>query len=125
MTPVDVAPEISRVLDIAGTLNNLGGDPELYQELFEFFMDLAPGQLNELDEVVQAGDIAAVDLQAHAMKGGAANVGAVQVAETSRALEMLAKGGSLDGAAELLAAILQAFADLQAVAPSIDWSTIS
>ena len=101
MAPVDVAPEISRVLDLDGTLDNLGGDPELLKELLDFFMELAPGQLDDLQAVVEAGDVAAVDLQAHSMKGGAANVGAVRVREVARELEMLAKSGSLEGAAEL------------------------
>jgi len=125
MSPVDVAPEITRVLNITGTLENLGGDPELYQELFEFFMDLVPGQLDDLEEAVQSRDLAAVDLQAHAMKGGAANVGAIEVTEASRQLEMLAKGGSLEGAVEMFAAIREAFTELQAVAPGLDWTNIS
>ncbi|MEZ4385987.1 MAG: Hpt domain-containing protein [Candidatus Krumholzibacteriia bacterium] len=125
MSPVDVAPEISRVLNLAGTLENLGGDPELYRELFEFFMDLVPQQLDDLEAVVAAGDVPAVDLQAHSMKGGAANVGAVRVAEASRELEMLAKSGSLDGAQAIFARIREEFAALQAAAAGLDWSQIS
>jgi len=124
MSPVEVAPEISRVLDLQGTLENLGGDPELYQELFEFFLDLVPAQLDDLGAAVQAGDVPAVDLQAHAMKGGAANVGAVRVAEASRALEALAKAGSLEGAEQLFDRIRAEFDDLLAVVPNLDWSTL-
>ncbi len=125
MSPVDVAPEISRVLDIEGTLSNLGGDPELYQELFDFFLDLVPGQLDELEAAVTAGDVPGVDLQAHSMKGGAANVGAVRVAEASRELEMLAKGGSLEGASTIFARIREEFTALQQAVAGLDWSQIS
>ena len=125
MSPVDVAPEISRVLDIEGTLSNLGGDPELYQELFDFFLDLVPGQLDDLEAAVTAGDVPAVDLQAHSMKGGAANVGAVRVAEASRELEILAKGGSLEGASALFAQIREEFSALQEAVAGLDWSQIS
>ncbi|MBD3222369.1 hypothetical protein GF314_14110 [bacterium] len=124
MSPVDIAPEISRVLDIEGTLANLGGDPELLQELVDFFLEIAPQQLDDLEAAVQAGDVDAVDLQAHAMKGGAANVGAVRVAEASRELETLAKGGGLDGAADIFARIRAEFADLQRVAPQVDWASL-
>ncbi len=124
MAPVDVAPEISRVLDLDGTLDNLGGDPELLKELLDFFMELAPGQLDDLQAVVEAGDVAAVDLQAHSMKGGAANVGAVRVREVARELEMLAKSGSLEGAAELYRRMRAEFEDLQAVMPSVDWTVL-
>ena len=125
MTPVDVAPEISRVLNVAGTLENLGGDPELYQELMEFFLEMAPQQLDDLEAALESGDVAAVDLQAHSMKGGASNVGAIRIAEASRELEMLAKSGSLEGAAALFARIGEEFAGLQAAYPALDWSQIA
>lgn len=125
MSPVDVAPEISRVLDLEGTLENLGGDPELYQELFDFFLELVPGQLDDLEAAVRAGDVPGVDLQAHAMKGGAANVGAVRMVEASRALEMLAKAGRLDGAEELFGRIRAEFDDLVAVVPGLDWTRLA
>ena len=125
MAPVDVAPEIARVLDLGGTLENLGGDPELYQEIFDFFMEIVPQQLDDLQAVQEAGDVAAVDLQAHSMKGGAANVGAVRVTAVARDLEMLAKSGSLDGAADLVAQLRVEFAALQAVVPQVNWSSLS
>ena len=125
MAPVDVAPEIARVLDLGGTLENLGGDPELYQEIFDFFMEIVPQQLDDLQAVQEAGDVAAVDLQAHSMKGGAANVGAVRMTAVARELETLAKNGSLDGAADLVAQLRVEFAALQAVVPQVNWNSLS
>jgi len=125
MTPVQVAPEIARVLDLDGTLENLGGDPELLQELLDFFLELVPGQIEELAGVVAAGDVAAVDLQAHSIKGGAANVGAVRVAAAARELEMLAKAGSLDGAEGMVARIREEHAALAAAVPQLDWSQLA
>ena len=125
MTPVDVAPEIARVLDLGGTLENLGDDPELYREILDFFMEMVPQQLDDLQAVQEAGDLAAVDLQAHSMKGGAANVGAVLVMAVARELETLAKSGSLDGAADLVAQLRTEFAALQAVISQVDWSALS
>jgi len=125
MAPVDVAPEVARVLDLEGTLENLGGDPELLKELLDYFLELAPGQLDELGAAVEAGDTAAVDLQAHAMKGGAANVGAVRVSATARELEMLAKGGGLDGAAAIFARLRAEFAALQQALPGLDWTKLT
>jgi len=125
MAPVDVAPEVARVLDLEGTLENLGGDPELLKELLDYFLELAPGQLDELGAAVEAGDTAAVDLQAHAMKGGAANVGAVRVSATARELEMLAKGGGLAGAAAIFARLRAEFAALQQALPGLDWTKLT
>ncbi len=125
MVPVDIAPEIARVLDLDGTLENLGGDPELLQELLDFFMEMAPQQLQDLAAVVASGDIAGVDLQAHSMKGGAANVGAVRLCAAARELEMLAKAGSLEGADAMLARVREEFAALKHVLPQVDWSALS
>ncbi len=113
------------VLDIERTLVNLGGDEDLLRELLQYFADLAPGQLRDLSAAVAAGDVAAVDLQAHGLKGAAANVGAVALAAAARALEMLATAGGLAGADALLAGIderldeaLGAIADLEASRPA-------
>ena len=125
MAPVDIAPEIARVLDLDGTLENLGGDPELLQELLDFFLEMAPQQLQDLGTVVAAGDVAGVDLQAHSMKGGAANVGAVRLCAAARELEMLAKAGSLEGADAMLVRIREEFAALQNVVPLVDWNALS
>jgi HPt (histidine-containing phosphotransfer) domain-containing protein len=125
MAPADIAPEITRVLDLEGTLDNLGGDPELLEELVGFFLEMVPQQIEDLAAVVAAGDVAAVDLQAHSIKGGAANVGAIRVSAAARELELLAKAGGLDGADAMVARIREEFAALQAVAPQVDWSTLA
>jgi HPt (histidine-containing phosphotransfer) domain-containing protein len=80
--------------------------------------------VEDLATVVAAGDVAQVDLHAHSLKGGAANVGAVRVSAAARELEMLAKSGSLEGAAAMLARVQEELAALQNVAPQVDWSTL-
>ncbi len=124
MSTVDIAPEIARVLDLNTTLENLGGDPELLQEILEYFMEMAPQQLDDLQAAVAAQDTAAVDLQAHSMKGGSANVGAVRLAAVARDLEQLAKGGSLAGSFELFERMREEFVALEAVVPRIDWDAL-
>ncbi|HOX24738.1 MAG TPA: Hpt domain-containing protein [Candidatus Krumholzibacteria bacterium] len=125
MATIDVAPDLARVLDVEGTLDNLGGDLALLRELIDFFLELAPKQLDDLQAVVDAGDVAAVDLQAHAMKGGAANVGAVKVSATARELEMLAKGGGLAGAAEIFARLRAEFTTFQRTLAGVDWDRLA
>ncbi len=124
MSPVDVAPEITRVLDLDTTLNNLGGDPELLQEILEFFMEMVPQQLDDLQAALAAADAATVDLQAHSMKGGASNVGAVRLLAVARDLEALAKAGELEGGDEHLVQMRAEFAALQEVVPLIDWTSL-
>jgi HPt (histidine-containing phosphotransfer) domain-containing protein len=125
MSSVDIAAEIARVLDLNATLDNLGGDPELLKEILDYFLEMAPQQLDDLQAAVAAQDVAAVDLQAHSMKGGAANVGALRLSAAARELEMLAKAGTLEGAGELFAAMREEFAALQQAVPRIDWNALA
>jgi HPt (histidine-containing phosphotransfer) domain-containing protein len=125
MSPVDIAPEIARVLDVKATLENLGGDPELLREILDYFLEMAPQQLDDLQAAVTARDVAAVDLQAHSMKGGSANVGAVQLSATARELEMLAKAGSLEGSEQLVAAMREELQALQQAVAQVDWTTLA
>lgn len=124
MAAQQVRQEINAVLALDETLDNLGGDPGLLRELLEYFLEVMPAQLDDLQSSVAAGDLADVDLQAHSIKGGAANVGAVRVAALARDLEQRAKSGTLDGAGELVDAIRQAFCDVQGAVPCIDWSAL-
>ncbi len=124
MSMLELSPEITRVLDLEHTLENLGGDNELLREIMDFFVELVPQQIEDLAAAVQAGDVATVGLQAHGMKGGAGNVGAVRVAATARELEMLAKQGSLSGAAELVQQLRDDFRELHEVLPRLDWSKL-
>jgi len=124
MSPVDIAPEITRVLDLNTTLDNLGGDPELLQEILEYFMEMAPQQMDQLQAAVESQDVEAVDLQAHSMKGGSANVGAVRLSAVARDLELLAKGGSLEGSVELYERMREEFVALEAVVPRIEWDSL-
>ncbi len=124
MGSMDLTLEIADMLAIDETLANLGGDHELLKELVDFFLQIMPGQLDDLEAVVAAGDVAGVDLQAHSIKGGAANVGAVRLAAAARTLEMRAKAGSLEGAADLVADLRREFAALQSAAPRIDWQAL-
>ncbi len=124
MSMLDLSPEITRVLDLERTLENLGGDHELLREIMDFFVELIPQQIEDLAAAVLAGDVTTVGLQAHGMKGGAGNVGAVRVAATARELEMLAKEGSLEGASELVQRLRDEFRDLHEILPRLDWSQL-
>jgi HPt (histidine-containing phosphotransfer) domain-containing protein len=125
MTMLDLSPEITRVLDLTHTLENLGGDPELLREIMDFFVEMVPQQIDDLAAAVAAGDLTTVGLQAHGMKGGAGNVGAVHMAATARELELLAKSGTLAGAAEMVARLRDNFRDVIDVLPRLDWSRLA
>jgi two-component system, sensor histidine kinase and response regulator len=86
---------------ITRRLDELRGDktePEraLVNRLVASFLALVPGYLTSLGNAVTAADAAAVEEQAHSLKGAAANIGALGVAETCQRLEDLGHTGSLE-----------------------------
>src|SRR5262249_10578409 len=71
-------------------------------EVVDNFLGEAPRRLAQMRDVLAAGDGAALDFAAHSLKGIGAQLGALRLAALSRALEVAARGGALDGAAEIL-----------------------
>ena len=82
-------------LDADGAENLLGS-------LVDMFAVEAPKRVAGLRTMLANGDTEAVHEAAHTLKGTASTIGAVAVAEVSRELELMARGGTLAGAAVLL-----------------------
>jgi len=113
--------ECTSVVDLCAAMQQLDGDAELLQEIVEIFVETAPEQLQGIAGAIDSGDVDQVALVAHGMKGGASNFCAGRFVESARALEMLAKGGSLDGARALFLQMESDFSDLAEVAAVINW----
>jgi len=90
------------VFDRDALLDLLGGDQELMGQILERYLDCLADYLDLLPEALFAADVQQVRIKAHLIKGAAINIGALQVSEAARQLEMLARGGELDGAVGLL-----------------------
>jgi CheY-like chemotaxis protein len=84
------------------TLESLGGDEKLLQEVIEIFLEEAPKHLAALHLAVAQGDAEAIEAIAHGLKG---ELGYLNVPEAHRMageLESLGRSSDLDGAATLL-----------------------
>jgi len=95
------------VLDLSAAMINMDGDVELLQEIMEIFLETA------------------VATEAHGMKGGASNFCASKFVDSALALEKLAKGGSLEGAAGLLDQMRADYAEVKEVALVINWDEVA
>jgi len=73
-----------------------GDDPAFVRDLIETYLADAPVQLEGIEEAVAANDAEALIRPAHTLKSSSATVGAMQLAEASRALEMAGRTGALD-----------------------------
>ena len=71
-------------------------------------MSNAPHALASIRAAVDAGDAAALQQAAHRLAGSASNIGVVPVGTAARSLELVADGGTTEGAEELLGSLDEA-----------------
>ena len=90
-------------------------DSAFLVELIDTYLNDAPALLEQMRTGLAGGDIEAVRRAAHSLKSNSASFGATRLADASRELEMIARSGTLDGAAPQLAAIEAAYAQLSPV----------
>ncbi|TVM16359.1 hypothetical protein DPQ33_12085 [Oceanidesulfovibrio indonesiensis] len=74
-------------LETTETLARLGGDAQLLGELYAAFSLDAPSKLEKLGNALARNDHAEARKQAHALKGAAAAVGALQTRALAERLE--------------------------------------
>jgi CheY-like chemotaxis protein len=99
--------EDGAVLDDAALehLEATTGDPAFVAELLDTFLREAPALLASLRSAQQRGEAEQLRRSAHTLKSNARTFGAAPLAERCQALEGMAKAGTIDGAAQLVAQI--------------------
>ncbi len=100
---------VSDTLD-AATLDGLrmlsdDGSNDMLFEIIDIFLDDAPARLIDVAAAVQAGDATAAFENAHAVKGSAATLGALRLAELCRQVEAMGRAGDVSGAASVMASV--------------------
>ena len=80
------------------------GNPELRRTLAQTFVSDIHTRLTSLGDRITSGDSAAVEFEAHGLKGMCSTIGAVRCAELFSMLESRGQDRDLSGASELLAA---------------------
>jgi two-component system, sensor histidine kinase and response regulator len=99
------------VFDAADLVERLGGREEMVPRFIAMFTVATAGYLKDLREAVQGGDLEQTRIQAHTIKGAAANISAWRLREFADALEALSREGELDGAGDLLQGLEQGFTE--------------
>lgn len=86
-------------------------DPAFLIELIDTYQSDSQVLFEQMHEGLGKGNIELVQRSAHSLKSNSLSFGAIRLADASRELELLAKSGSLAGAAEKLLAIEAAYAE--------------
>ncbi len=95
--PID-NPTIDRLLE------SVGGDESFLDELTEAYLADAPVHLAAIRRALDAGSAEELVRPAHTLKSSSATVGALVLSGYARELELDARGGSVAGGEERLAA---------------------
>jgi CheY-like chemotaxis protein/HPt (histidine-containing phosphotransfer) domain-containing protein len=78
-------------------------DQELLDDLIDAFLQKIPARIDQLVADFARGDLNAASMNAHSLKGSAANLGARRMRAVCAALDMMARNGAVENVASLLA----------------------
>jgi HPt (histidine-containing phosphotransfer) domain-containing protein len=95
--------ELAPPLSLPVAMQCVGEDASLLREIASIFLDTIPGMMERIRDAVHRGDLQEVYASAHALKGAAANFGALPMVEAAKSLEWVGRQGSLPQAAAKLA----------------------
>ena len=112
--------DVDNVLDQAtleSLMDSIGGDAEFMTELIDTYLADAPDQLDALKASIADRDVDGLVRPAHTLKSASASLGALGLAERCRQLELAAKAGSIEGAAESIDGIA---AELERVVTALE-----
>jgi HPt (histidine-containing phosphotransfer) domain-containing protein len=102
MEPNRVDPEREDVFDRETALKRLDGDATLLEEVAGMFVESVPEMLRRLEESTVAGNLAAVEFTAHALKGMGASLEARAFTAEARKMELQAHEKNIQGVRETL-----------------------
>lgn len=84
------------------TLEQLGGDETLLQEVIDIFLEEAPKHLEALHVAVAQGIAETVETAAHTLKGELAYLGLPEISQRASQIEEMGRSNNINGAAALL-----------------------
>jgi HPt (histidine-containing phosphotransfer) domain-containing protein len=88
--------------NMAKTLEQLGGDETLLQEVLDIFLEEAPKHLAALRLAVAQGITETVETTAHTLRGELGYMGLPEISQKASELEEMGRSNDLRGAASLL-----------------------
>jgi HPt (histidine-containing phosphotransfer) domain-containing protein len=89
--PTRTAADTSE-LDVAGALERIGDDADLYRALLDAFVKEITPMADQLDALVNAADWAGVNRMMHSLKGNSSTVGAAAMESVAREAEQASEG---------------------------------
>ncbi len=98
---VDAAPEIAVNWNPAETLEKLGGDENLLQEVITIFLDEAPRHVAALKQAMTSGDAESAERAAHSLKGELGYLCIPGLSQVACDIEQKGRNSDLEGVSRL------------------------
>ncbi len=95
-------PGSDSVFNYARALDEFGNDPEFLNEVASEFIKTAASQVQTLMSACSSGRSETLHRAAHSIKGGAANLRAMELSAAARAVEEIGESGDLAGCPEAI-----------------------
>jgi two-component system sensor histidine kinase/response regulator len=112
-TPSPEPPPASRRLNPVALelIADLGRDSgtDLLRQIVTIFLETGDQRVREILDGAQAGDLDRIQKTAHSLRGGAGQLGAIELAELCRKLEVAARAGDVDGCGRLAESLAEEF----------------
>jgi CheY-like chemotaxis protein len=112
------------ILDIAGILENYGGDVELLQNIVEIFEPQAEPEFILLEQALSDSASAIAGPAAHKLKGIASSVGGVRFADLMRSIDERVQTDTLLDYQELREKAASEYDLLKRAVSAIDWDVV-
>lgn len=93
---VNAKTDVQAGLNVDKGLLQMGGDTSTYNLILNTYYKDCTDKLTSIPRMFEEGDIALYNITVHAVKGSSATIGAEEVSELFRQLEMAGKGGDLE-----------------------------
>ncbi len=117
-TRISLAASFLPPLDVEDGLSRVGNNIEVYTDLLTFFCEEKSTSLPRLRKLIRNRSFTEASIQAHALKGSAATVGAAALENGARHLEEVCSTGDMERSLDLLTQVEALFAELQSTVKS-------
>ncbi len=100
------------------------GDKDLYQELFQEFLQMLPNQLSQINLFFNQKNFVELGKEAHSLKGASSNLCAGDIARNTRDIENAAKDNDANALSQLLPQLLKNVENATEYYLNIDWDKV-
>ncbi len=120
MTQTTMSP-YGATIDVEKALKRVMGDKAFLEDMVDHFIDKMPDHIRTLEEHLAHGDSEALSKEAHSLKGSAASLSVLRVADVALQLEQMGKEGQLNDGMEVIDRLASELENLKSFVRQPDW----